>query len=193
MKTTKIWLSAMCFGIISSGILYLSLFTSQSPTDAQTKYQEETSTQVNIEQPGEPITQLKIGEGMRAISVAVEEAEGVAGFLSPGSYVDVVSLLPGPNGEVQAAKMLLQNVKVLAVGNTVENPGENSDATGSMGLAGEGEGSSYRTVTLEVKPEQGTSLAYANVKGDITFMLRATESSAKVPSQDASNEEVISK
>lgn len=59
---------------------------------------------------------IRIPEDMRAVTVAVNEIKGVAGFALPGNYVDVLHVTKaGRKDEELVARVLLQNVKVLAV------------------------------------------------------------------------------
>src|SRR5262245_26993766 len=61
-----------------------------------------------------------IPEGMRAVGVKVNDVIGVAGFVLPGTRVDVVlSGSPNKNGELEMSKVILENVQVLAAGQNV--------------------------------------------------------------------------
>src|SRR6202171_5613937 len=62
-----------------------------------------------------------IPEGMRALSVAVNDVVGVAGFVIPGTMVDVLvtGALPGKNND-GITRTILENVRVLAAGQKVE-------------------------------------------------------------------------
>jgi len=117
--------------------------------------------------PGEPILESSllpegaeaglgalIGEASRAISIEVDEFRGVAGFVQPGSKVDVLST-GGSNGATQT---ILQNIKVLAVDVRVE-PNDGTPVTA-------------RVVTLEVDGRQATTLAEAESKGSLKLTLR---------------------
>jgi pilus assembly protein CpaB len=64
---------------------------------------------------------LIISEGMRAMSVKVDNVTGVSGFITPNSRVDVlVAGKPEGNAEDERSKLILQNVKVLATGTSIE-------------------------------------------------------------------------
>ncbi len=92
-----------------------------------------------------------IPQGHRAITVAVNEVVGVAGFVLPNSVVDVVATLTNPyisSAESRISKIVLQNVKVLAVGQILEEK--------------EGKPVSVPTVTLDVSPEDAEKLALAS-------------------------------
>jgi len=96
----------------------------------------------------------------RAMTVKVDEASGVAGFLTPGNRVDVVVVVDkGEYDKDPLAKLLFQNLKVLGTGQKLENrPGDKPLIV--------------PTVTLEVTPEQGERLALAAQEGRISLVLR---------------------
>jgi pilus assembly protein CpaB len=100
----------------------------------------------------------KIPEGMRAISVRSDEIVGVAGFLFPGSHVDVlVTLRPEASGG--ATQIVLQDVEVLTAGqNTQPDPQAKPSTAGA--------------VTLLLKPEDTEKLVLASNQGTIHFVLR---------------------
>jgi pilus assembly protein CpaB len=96
----------------------------------------------------------------RAMTVKVDEASGVAGFLTPGNRVDVVVVVDkGEYDKDPLAKLLFQNLKVLGTGQKLENrPGDKPLIV--------------PTVTLEVTPDQGERLALAAQEGRISLVLR---------------------
>jgi pilus assembly protein CpaB len=99
-----------------------------------------------------------IGESSRAVSVQVDEFVGVAGFVQPGSKVDVLATI-GANGSGAArSEAVLQNVKVLAV--DVRTAG------------GDGTPQAARVVTLEVSPRQAEALVQAEASGKIKLAMR---------------------
>jgi pilus assembly protein CpaB len=101
-----------------------------------------------------------IPDGMRAVSVKVNDVIGVAGFVLPGTRVDVlVSGSPNKNGEIEMSKVILENVQVLAAGQNVT-----SDANGKP--------QSVQVVTLLVGPDESQKLALASVDGRIQLALR---------------------
>jgi pilus assembly protein CpaB len=103
----------------------------------------------------------KVGKDVRAITVKVDEASGVAGFLTPGNRVDVLVVLDrGEFNKNPLSKTLFQNLKVLGTGQKKEN------------IPGEDKAQIVPTVTLEVTPEQGEILALAMQQGRISLALR---------------------
>jgi pilus assembly protein CpaB len=101
-----------------------------------------------------------IPEGMRAVGVKVNDVIGVAGFVIPGSRVDVLlSGSPNRNGELEMSKVILENVQVLAAGQNVT-----SDVNGKP--------QNVQVVTLLVGPEESQRLALASADGKIQLALR---------------------
>jgi pilus assembly protein CpaB len=101
-----------------------------------------------------------IPDGMRAVSVKVNDVIGVAGFVIPGSRVDVIlSGSPNSQGEISMSKVILENIQVLAAGQNVA-----TDDTGKP--------LNVQVVTLLVTPEQSQTLALATVDGRIQLALR---------------------
>src|SRR6187397_2492601 len=132
---------------------------------------------VNIA-PREPITESRLApegtaaglsaiipEGYRAMTVKVDDAAGISGFITPGTMVDVVVTIdPREDGghKDPVSKIVLQNIKVLANGQNIDKP-EN-----------EREANSVKAVTLQVTPEQAEKLALASSEGKLQLMMRSS-------------------
>jgi pilus assembly protein CpaB len=104
------------------------------------------------------ILPLMIPADMRAMSVAVDEVSDMSGFILPYTRVDVLLSLTGNDKEPGRSRIILQNVPVLAVAQTVarkDNP------------------EPERVVTLEVTPEQAEALAVASTQGKLLLALRS--------------------
>ena len=112
-----------------------------------------------------------IPEGMRALSVAVNEIVGVAGFVTPGTMVDVLvtGRVPGTThgGDDNITRTILENVRVLAAGQKVEQDREGKPQT-------------VPVITLLVSPGDAAKLAMASTEGRIQLALRNTIDSKKV-------------
>lgn len=102
-----------------------------------------------------------IPEGMRAMSVAVNDVVGVAGFVTPGTMVDVLvtGALTGSGGNI--TRTILENVRVLAAGQKVEQDREGKPQT-------------VPVITLLVTPDDAAKLAMASTEGKIQLALRNT-------------------
>jgi pilus assembly protein CpaB len=102
---------------------------------------------------------VKIPEGMRATSVRSDEIVGVAGFLFPGSHVDVLVTFRGDADSVPETQIVLQDVEVLTVGQRIEpEPGGKAETVGVV------------TVLLTAADAQKVALSIS--QGSIHFALR---------------------
>jgi pilus assembly protein CpaB len=64
---------------------------------------------------------LLISDGMRGMSVRVDNVTGVSGFITPDSHVDVlIAGTPDTGDKEMRGKVILQNIRVLASGMTIE-------------------------------------------------------------------------
>ncbi len=102
-----------------------------------------------------------IPEGKRAVSVRVNEVIGVAGYVLPGTKVDVLATAsPTDKREDTTTKLVLSNVQVLAAGTKIEQDGE------------QGKPMSVNVVTLLVTPEESEKLTLGATEGKIQLALR---------------------
>jgi pilus assembly protein CpaB len=102
-----------------------------------------------------------IPEGMRAVSVRVNEVIGVAGYVLPGTRVDVVcTASPTSQPQDATSKLVLANVQVLTSGTRLEQDQE------------KGKPMQVTVVTLLVYPDQAERLALASTEGKIQLALR---------------------
>jgi pilus assembly protein CpaB len=90
--------------------------------------------------------------GKRALAVKVDDIIGVSGFILPGSHVDVIA-----TGEGQGTRTVLQDIKVLTVGQALKAEG------GTLRVG---------SVTLEVDPRQAEILTAATLNGSVRLALR---------------------
>jgi pilus assembly protein CpaB len=103
-----------------------------------------------------------IRDGMRAISVRVDEVISVAGFVVPGTRVDVLLTLDKNADRPQSiTKTLLQNVQTLAAGQSVTRDKEGKPQTVTV-------------ITLLVSPDNAELLALAGKEGRLQLALRNT-------------------
>ena len=102
-----------------------------------------------------------IPPGLRAVSVKVNEVIGVAGYVLPGTHVDVVATVsPTQQATDVTSKVILTNVLVLAAGTKIEQ-GEKDKKPIAVTV-----------VTLLVDPEQAERLTLASTEGKIQLALR---------------------
>jgi pilus assembly protein CpaB len=106
----------------------------------------------------------------RAVTVKVDEASGVAGFVMPGNRVDVLLTLDKNEfKDDPITQSVLQNILVLGKGQDIEQP-KNGEKPKIV-----------PTVTLEVGPQEGERLALAAKEGHITLALRGWAENVTVP------------
>jgi pilus assembly protein CpaB len=122
----------------------------------------------------EPLTEAKLAkvgagaglpptipEGMRALSVKVNEVVGVAGFVTPGTRVDVLLSIDQQGGEA-ITRVVVSNVQVLAAGRSYDQERAQQ----------EGKPIPTSVVTLLVTPEDAEKVTLAADEGKITLTLR---------------------
>lgn len=106
-----------------------------------------------------------IPPGMRGLSVAVNNVIGVAGFVTPGTKVDVLvtGTMIGANGATgpTITRTILENVRVLAAGQKIQQDSDGKPET-------------VPVITLLVSPEHAAILAMASSQGKIQLTLRNT-------------------
>jgi pilus assembly protein CpaB len=107
-----------------------------------------------------------IGENMRAITVRVDDVVGVAGFLLPGNYVDVLATKINRTTKTAKTDTILKKIKVLAVDQTART----SDADPVL----------VRAVTLEMTGPQAEILSKRRAEGEIGLTLRNPNDEIKV-------------
>ncbi|MGB8507404.1 MAG: Flp pilus assembly protein CpaB, partial [Pyrinomonadaceae bacterium] len=125
----------------------------------------------------EPVTDFKLApegsaaglsavipEGYRAMTVKVDDIVGISGFVRPGALVDIVVVIQPQEGSIggqgPVSKIVLQNIKVLASGQKIDQPKDDREAE------------SVKAVTLQVLPEQAEKLALAATEGKLQLVMR---------------------
>ena len=122
-----------------------------------------------------------IPSNMRAIAVRVDDVVGVAGFIHADDRVDVlVTLRPSTSAGQSVTKVFLQNTKVLAVGQEVDN-GDKSRLHATPATV----------ATLLVSPQDAERLVLAQSEGRIMLTLRSWTDSQPVATEGASPTELI--
>ena len=103
-----------------------------------------------------------IPAGMRAISVRVNEVIGVAGFVIPGSRVDLVITVNDPAGKGTITKAVVNNIEVLTAGSRFDQEASRA----------EGKPIQASVVTLLATPQDAEKISLAASEGQITLTLR---------------------
>ncbi|HEY0918889.1 MAG TPA: Flp pilus assembly protein CpaB [Devosia sp.] len=127
--------------------------------------------------PNEPVLEWKItgpgqratlsavlDDGMKAVSIRVNDVLGVAGFVLPGDRVDVLLTRISNNDGSPYVDVLLQNVKVLAIDQTADDRQEAAAVV--------------KAVTLEVATQDAQKLTLAAGIGQLSLALREVASNA---------------
>lgn len=111
-----------------------------------------------------------LSPGMRALTITLDEASSVSGFVVPGSLVDVVLTYAIADGSDDPLKdprrfgeTILENVRVLHIDRGLD------PATGLPDMVG------ASTATIEVTPEQAERVLVAGDEGDLTLVLRGND------------------
>ncbi|HYA07768.1 MAG TPA: Flp pilus assembly protein CpaB [Xanthobacteraceae bacterium] len=108
--------------------------------------------------PGQRATlSAVIGEGMKAVTIRVNDVEGVAGFVLPGDHVDVV-LTRQSDKDNASNDIVVQNVRVLAVDQQADARTEKAAVV--------------KAVTLEVSETDAQKLSLAAAVGTMSLLLR---------------------
>jgi pilus assembly protein CpaB len=101
----------------------------------------------------------KIPDGMRAISLRSDQVVGVAGFLLPGTRVDVLVTYHTATSQSQVTSTVLQDAQILAVGQKMQPDPEGKPTTADV-------------VTLLVSPQDAERVVLASAQGTVHFVLR---------------------
>jgi pilus assembly protein CpaB len=97
-------------------------------------------------------------EGKRAVTVRVDDVRGVAGFVLPGDFVDIVMIADEVSSKRQSySDILLEHLKVLAI-DQIANEAEEKPTVA-------------RAVTLEVTKEQAQKILLASNVGKLSLIL----------------------
>jgi pilus assembly protein CpaB len=109
-------------------------------------------------------------DGKRAVTVRVDDVRGVAGFVLPGDFVDLVMIADEPSSKRQSySDILLEHLKVLAI-DQIASEGEDKPTVA-------------RAVTLEVTKEQAQKILLATNVGKLSLILSRPNESAGDPNR----------
>jgi pilus assembly protein CpaB len=149
---------------------------------------------INAIGPREPLTEYRLApkgslaglaalvpEGYRALTVKVDDEAGVAGLLSPGMTVDVISIIRFDQGgrDATTAKVVLQNIKVLATGQNMAAPKEQATPE------------SVKSVTLLVTPAEAEKCVIASHETRLRLIVRNMTDSSSVSGSGTNNQDLL--
>ncbi len=120
----------------------------------------------------------KIPTGMRATSVRSNEIVGVAGFLFPGSHVDVLATLRPMGSDSPVTITILQDVEVLTAGQRIQPDPEGKPQT-------------VNVVTLLLNPVDSEKLLLASTQATVQFVLRSGADKERIETKPVSMDELI--
>ena len=108
--------------------------------------------------PGQRATlSAVLQDGMKAVTIRVNDVEDVAGFVLPGDHVDVLLTRQGEKNNA-INDVVIQDVRVLAVDQAADERAEKPSVV--------------KAVTLEVNPTDGQKIALASTVGTLSLLLR---------------------
>lgn len=120
--------------------------------------QNEPVLRWKITGPGQKATlSAVIREGMKAVTIRVNDVEGVAGFVLPGDHVDILMTRQFDKA-TSTTDVVLQNVRVLAVDQMADDSSDKPTVV--------------KAVTLEVDTGDGQKLSLAGTIGTLSLALR---------------------
>jgi pilus assembly protein CpaB len=113
---------------------------------------------VKVTGPGQRATlSALVRPGMKAVTIRVNDVEGVGGFVLPGDHVDVVLTRQIDKGQA-STDVVLQNARVLAIDQTAD------ERTSKPSVA--------KSVTLEVTTVEAQKVWLASSVGNLSLLLR---------------------
>jgi pilus assembly protein CpaB len=108
--------------------------------------------------PGQRATlSAMLGDGMKAVTIRVNDVEGVAGFVLPGDRVDILLTRTGEKNNA-VNDVVIQDVRVLAVDQLADQRADKPSVV--------------KAVTIEVDPTEGQKVALAATVGTLSLLLR---------------------
>ena len=118
-----------------------------------------------------------LDEGKRAVTVSVDDVRGVAGFVLPGDFVDIVIIADDGSPKRQSySDILLEHVKVLAIDQVASE--------------GEGQPTVAKAVTVEVTKEQAQKVLLATNIGKLSLILARPVESKPDPNRRVSEKDI---
>jgi pilus assembly protein CpaB len=164
------------------GFDYVERLTNRVTTVALHKGQPVIDTMLAPEGTSRGLTAI-VPEGMRAVTMEINEVSGVAGMIVPGCRVDMVSTFPGDNGQMMT-RTICRALKVVAVGHSLADAAATTPANGVQPVPVE----MARSVTMLVTPKEAELIDLASHTGTPRLVLRSGRDSAS--DSDSANDVV---
>lgn len=106
----------------------------------------------------------RVKQGIRALTIAVDDVNAVSGMLRPGDRIDLLFSAKAPatdsTASVETTRVLVQDIAVLATGRQFR---QTSDEAGAR---------PFTSITVELSPEDAKRMVVAQRAGRITALLR---------------------
>jgi pilus assembly protein CpaB len=137
---------------------------------------------LKVGQLADPIT--SIPKGFRLKTISVDATKSAAGLLSPGDRVDIqvfVKLNPKNGVEASKSKIILQNIRVFAVDQTVQRSRDGGE-----------EHTIAKTISLLLTPEQATKMNLAEHMGEISLIPRNPDDEEAANTAEFSSDDLLS-
>ena len=127
--------------------------------------------------PGQRATlSAMLGEGMKAVTIRVNDVEGVAGFVLPGDRVDIVLTRSGEKNNA-VNDVVIQDVRVLAVDQLADQRADKPSVV--------------KAVTIEVDPTEGQKVALAATVGTLSLLLRKAGDAASADTRRVTTRDLM--
>jgi pilus assembly protein CpaB len=127
--------------------------------------------------PGAGVMTYLVPKGHRAVTVAVNEVAGVAGFITPNNRVDVVLTVLPTGAKDPISKIIMQDIPILAIGQITEQK--------------DGKPVVVPTVTLDMMPDNAEKLVLAASRGSLQLLLRNITDTDRIPVRGATIGKVL--
>lgn len=134
-----------------------------------------------------------VAPGMRAITIEVDEINSMAQMVKPGNRVDLMLITPDradPEGSGIEVIMVLQNVKVMATGQSI-NAKEGDVRSRASSMPAGNQQSTYTNFTFEVSPQDAAVIALAQGAGKIRAVLRKAGDDDRVVLNDVNSRRLL--
>lgn len=127
----------------------------------------------SIVQPdGRGFMAAQLAPGFRAVALDIQQKSAVGGYIQPNDHVDVIVTSKtqssgdgGGSHEVTRSDIVLQDIRVLAIGDKTQSPEQGDHPEINDGTI----------AVLEVSPEDASTLEMARAMGDVSLALRGVE------------------
>jgi pilus assembly protein CpaB len=127
--------------------------------------------------PGQRATlSAMLGEGMKAVTIRVNDVGGVAGFVLPGDRVDILLTRTGEKNNA-VNDVVIQDVRVLAVDQLADQRADKPSVV--------------KAVTIEVDPTEGQKVALAATVGTLSLLLRKAGDAASADTRRVTTRDLM--